>query len=83
MINEHISKSSFPSESCPKGKEYCEYGFQTCVYTRQRFGIERCNSYYPYVKEKIHALEVQSRSNLNIPSWDYKPQLDQRSNINE
>lgn len=67
MINEHISKDSFPSESCPKGKELCEYGFQSCVYTRQRFGIERCSPSYHYAVNKIHALELEKRKRLNIP----------------
>lgn len=59
MINEHISKDSFPQESCPKGKESCKYGFQTCVYARHRFGIEPCSLLYPYISNKMHEIELE------------------------
>lgn len=76
MINEHISKSSFPSESCPIGKENCEHGFQTCKYTRNRFKVIRCCPAYKEKVNKVHKKELQDR--LNVPRWDYKAKLDKR-----
>ena len=78
MINEHISKDSFPSESCPKGKELCEYGFQTCVYTRNRFKVIRCCPSYQEKANKVHKKELEDRQALNVPRWDYKENLDLR-----
>ena len=75
MINEHISKSSFPSESCPIGKENCEHGFQTCKYTRNRFKVIRCCPSYATKVNAVHKKELQDRQALNIKSWDYKSQL--------
>ena len=76
MINEHISKSIFPSESCPKGKENCEHGFQTCKYTRNRFKVIRCCPSYQEKANKVHKKELEDRQALNVPRWDYKYKLD-------
>ena len=78
MINEHISKDSFPSESCPKGKELCEYGFQACKYTRNRFKVIRCCPGYAAKVNAVHKKELQDRQALNVPRWDYKAELDKR-----
>ena len=78
MINEHISKSSFPSESCPIGKENCEYGFQACKYTRNRFKIIRCCPGYQEKANRVHEKELEDRQALNVHRWDYKAELDKR-----
>lgn len=78
MINEHISESSFPSESCPIGKENCEHGFQTCKYTRNRFKVIRCCPGYITKVNAVYKKELQDRQALNVPRWDYKENLDLR-----
>lgn len=75
MINEHISKDAFVQEICPIGKENCEYGFQTCKYTRNRFKVIRCCPGYATKVNAVHKKELQDRQALNIKSWDYKSQL--------
>ena len=78
MINEHISKDSFPQDICPKGYDSCSEGYCTCRYHIDRFGIEPFNSMAAYVRNKIHNIELEKRKSLNIKSWDYKSWLDKR-----
>ena len=80
MKEDHDYKlKGYIEEVCPEDEENCEYGFSTCKYCINRFGIERCNPWFYYIRDKIHDLEINKRKEVNI-NFDYKKELDKRLN---